>query len=1530
MADHHVRVILEAVDKGSKQVRSFFGTANQELDKYRRKLTGVKEAESEIFLFGGGKATRGAGGRFEKEQKNIEKATDSLRRFRKELRDTFGQQGTGLIGGLSSGLGEERAIRKQFEERKKLSKQAIADEKQRENDARDDELRQIRASFDTRRRLSATTEELEIKAAANALAKRKADEANFLEDRIRAERRLAISQGRAFDPSFFEADRKRIDDLRKEEDQIKANRDAAIDSIHKQIRLEEDLAKAKARGESRERLKGIAPQDDVSLLRQIRAEHRALGADLDGNEGRLRRFGVSAGRSFGQFRSGIRLARNGLNETERELLKTSSAAERFGARLGNAIRPAGAFRTRILLLIGALQIFGTLLVQVGAALVALASSAIMAGAALGGALLAGVTQLLPAVGLLAAAFSRLGKVLDAANLADKLQLSRSEDAKTKLDGIRQAAQRLSDARFSLKKAGEAVADAEYDLAQAHVAVRDAIKDQHQAVKDLADARKQAARDIVDANLEEREAALALQEAELGVLDAKRKLREEQQRAVLNDQNIEDAQAQVKEAQQRLAQAREEGDQAEVAIALQQLSAAEQSLQQIKADAESTKGELAQAQVDVKQAQLQQEQAAIRNKRAKEDAAKARKDGVEGSDRVVAAQKQLLTATRQVAESQRQVAQAERGLRDAVRAVAVAKREEIDAENGLTDARKKATAQQQQLQDALGDLSPAERKLFKSIQRIKDIYKRNFRPITDVIIESFSRAIDKISVLFEDPTILANAKKLAESIASSVDKIAGFAISPEFKSFLNFSLKNAAQNVPKITDGFIDLARVLIRVARAATPIFNTLLDRFVGFLDRLERRTRDSSGLEKFFATAGRHLDSWLKFAGAVGRILGLVIKLSAPAGKGILDDLTGALNEMADWLETHGEEVKTFFKNVRVQVGALATTLGKMAVILFKAFSSESASDLSQLILNTVIPAFALFLGMLGLVAKVLNFIFEIPVVGPLAQDIVKFALALLIATKFIATLLPLVRRLTDAFKALFLIMRSGVVITVLTKALQGLVFGIKAVGIALRFVFITNPWIAVIAGIIAAIILLDRKFHFIKPTIEAIGKAFQFVFKWIKDHWKLLLVILLGPFGLVLLGIIKWRDKIIGVIKAIVNFIRDHWKLIIAILLAPFALGGAIIIGIIKFHDKILAIIKAIPNKILGFFKTLPENLKKIFDKIPGLLKEALKGLGGIVVSAIEKIPGGKAVLSAFGFGGKSEEEKFQDLLKDPILDKQDRAKAQRLKDKGLSLKEIITQLAKDQGITPSDAAKLIAKYSFQHGGTVPGSSGPVPIIAHAGEWILNASQQAKLGKRLGESAEQTKMWLFGTKDHGPDEPGKFNRRKLSKGKIPSRETVHTYRDFNLVPQQDPDGQVVWFIEMADGAFGQVSSRDARRIIATDGTFIPGYVKRSTHGFTNPLKKIRKHVTADRDNRGGFALGGVVQAFARGGVVKPNWSNYNLQSFAEGGTVLSEGGIGAAPPMTSNHRKVEQNFQVTTQNETDWNYILRLGALHANSAYT
>lgn len=1576
MADHRVRVILEAVDRGSNNLRKFFKDGEKDVQKFRKELRDANE-ELEVFFTqaGGARARRGSSGPFDIDLEGTELAIVKLRQLRAEYQKAFRESNTGkAFQSFRAGANEFNAIREAFNDRINLSKEAA----QKETEAFDEARRIERAKLDAQH--FAARQELEkneveqTKIIKNEEIRRLRDEDAYWNDRIVAMRKAMAQEGFVLQENDIKRERDESNKIRRRIQALQTQRDSEIRLLRERIRSTQQIQRQEFDAETKRQRRQINAPDVGELFAKIRSDIKGTGDDLDRVESRAQRFARNIGRGFSQMRLGIALGRHELSEADKDFVRNEGRLTRLGVAFGNAFKGANQFvNVRWAIVISFLQVLGTLVVQLGLALVALASSAIEAGAALGGALLAGLTQLVPVVGLLKLAFNDLGQVLDALKLSDKIDLSKAADAKDKLDDITQATDRLADARYNLKRAAEAVGDAEFNLKQAGIDVRDALKDQTDAIENLAQARKDAARDIVDANLNEKEAALSLESATLAVAEAKRKLREEEQRNQLDTSNVEDAQAQVREAQQRLAQARSEGDTAEITVALQQLNQAEQSLSEIRNNIQNTQDDVKSAQNDVKQAELDRQQAVVRNKRAQQDAAKARQDGIAGSQQVKNAQEQLADATKRIAQTQRQQVLAQRAVRDSIHSLAVAKRDEQRAEEELTESQKKQTAQQQQLQEQLADFSPAQRRLFKAMKEFKKVFETNFGPITDIITDAFARAISKVIVIIKDPKIIRATKTLAEAIASSIDTLADFAISPEFRRFLTFTIENAARNVPKLTDTFINLFKILMRISQAATPIFNKLLDRFLAFTGKLEEKTRNKKRLDDFFGAAGRHLDAWIRFFRVAGRLLGLIIDFSAPSGTGILSDLTGALDHMADWLDNNEGKVRDFFKNVRADVSALGKTLGTVAKILFEAFTSEESNALTRFILETLVPAFASFLKILGLLARAFVFLTDIPLVG----DLVKLVAQIIIIEKLFNRLIPATQKLTNLFfrfgraifsgaakaafvgligqmRAFIALSRQFGVLAALEAAFPKIAAGIRLVGAALKFVFITNPWIAVIAGIIAAIILLDRKFHFIAPTIKFIGKIFRDVFEWIKKHWKLLIAIILFPFGAIVFAVIKWRDKIIGFFKEIIKWVTDHWKqLILAALLAPFAIGGVIILGFLKFKDKIIGFFKNLVIDIVKEVAKLPGQLLKLFKQIPGLLKDALKGLGGIVETAIRKALPGPLERRIFG-NSKTPEDEIQAANADrqrfmTALPGKAKRRAGQLKGKGKTYLEVLNILI-DEGFLNENNIGLLQRLNipssneFARGGSIPGAMGQaVPIIAHAGEWVLNKAQQKKVAQRLGETAEQTSMWLFGTRSDAPPGPSRPGTGKAgfpsSQSKGGTKTDTYSYADFNLVGQTDPDGIVVWFLEMADGAFGQVSAKDALRIKKSNGTWIPGYVKRSTHGYIQDIKtihtpefykKMRAKTGPGRPGAGkaGFALGGIVQAFANGGVVK-RWAAPGIQSFADGGTVLQSAGDFASTSITSG-AKIEQNFNVTANHETDWNYVLRLGAIHAQASYS
>lgn len=242
-----------------------------------------------------------------------------------------------------------------------------------------------------------------------------------------------------------------------------------------------------------------AGSDDALSLGE-RFEESRQRASLFGGE--LRRSGVSADhlhnsllRLFGVDDSKLERINNRLNE-----FASTAGKSRFAvAAIDN--------RLRGLLTVGIIAFFQQL---VGAALAlagtlaSVASAAVQAGAALAGMAVAGAAQALPVVGLLAAAWGRVGAVFKAVQQAQKAQTQATYDNAQAADRSRSAAR--------------AVEQAQKGVADAHRRVTD-------SQQSLNKARQDGVRQIEDLIAAERQAQLQAEQAAQAQIDAQHALRQ---------------------------------------------------------------------------------------------------------------------------------------------------------------------------------------------------------------------------------------------------------------------------------------------------------------------------------------------------------------------------------------------------------------------------------------------------------------------------------------------------------------------------------------------------------------------------------------------------------------------------------------------------------------------------------------------------------------------------------------------------------------------------------------------------------------------------------------------------------------------------------------------------------------------------------------------------------------------------------------------------------------------------------------------
>lgn len=595
--------------------------------------------------------------------------------------------------------------------------------------------------------------------------------------------------------------------------------------------------------------------------------------------------------------------------------------------------------------------FVTVLIQLGIALVEIGSSAVKAGAALAGAFTAGVLQALSVIVLLRSALGRISEVFGLAEQQDKLRIRSSTDA---------------EAQAKAEKA-------------AQEALADALEEQKDAIKDLTDARKSAARALVDSALQEKDANLSLREAELGVIQAKERLLQLEREQTQDAASLDFLKGQVEEAQRRLALAQQQGQEAEISAASQQLSIAQQNLSAFLDDAEDKATQLKDAQLGAERAALSLQQARITAKRAREDNAETQRKGVEGSDEVVAALDRIKNATEAV----------------------------TDAQESLADAYDQRTAAQQQLEDQLKDLTTAERGLFNTVVKLKEKFRTTFRPITDIIVRAFDDGLKKASSLLNDQRITGATRGLATQVAASINKISDFAVSKESRDAIVFFTREAARNLPIVTDALLNIAKAFTRIGVAASPLLRDLLIRFEGLTERFERWSKNTKNVENFLSSASKHLDTWIALGKVIVRFLYVVGGGAAPEGKTFLDRIIGDLNSWLDNLEANREILEEFFVEARKNLEDFVSILVQLGKQVFKAFTSPGAESFVKLIAEVLIPALGQAVILLGVLSNILLGISKIP----LAKEIIAFGFAWGIFTRVI----PVLRNLDALLAKIF-----------------------------------------------------------------------------------------------------------------------------------------------------------------------------------------------------------------------------------------------------------------------------------------------------------------------------------------------------------------------------------------------------------------------------------------------------------------------------------------------------------------------------------
>ena len=1203
------RAVLQGVDKDNDDARKSFGDLGKEVEQTTKKQVAAAKQQSELIQLSR---------RLNKEAKELAKTEHESARDKDYQVKQLKELGKALdaLSGKMTGAGNKRlafdwarsateaADRIVAEEKRKVAavEQAEKDKQKALDDTNKFWLKLENAAFKQHQKNLEAQAKLEKDESAKRLkileaeAQRKAYLRQRDADAYRAFGRSRAAQaglagGDATHVDIAEARRTvtvlrqiadRYEDGTKSARRLRGEAERLNDTLSDFQKVNREVAAASAKAANAER-------DHIAVLQRLNAvKGRMEGgsplSDVDADEARdvvqhLRQVSSQFQRTSREAR-GLRAAASQLNSTLRasgrevdhgigvfrQLGRTISENKESVATLDNQLRGIGwlaafTFAQELITVLGGL----------GGAFVAVASSAAQAGAAIGGTFVAGIAQALPSIGLLGAAMSRVGSVMDVVKQAQTAQQAaavqgagahrRTADA---ADTARNAQDGLRNSQDGLRDSQEGLADAQRRLAEAQ--------------GDITTARREARRDLEDLIAAEKRADLAARGAVLS----------------------------QKEAQEQLRLAMASGD---------------------------VEG-IARAELAVLEAQADAEEKLTEARRARVDAGRARRGGVEGMEGVQQAKQAAAEAERSVADARRGIENAERAVAKAARGIETAKRNASEAAAGTQTAA--AT-----LNYLLAQLSPAERRLYTALQNIQEAYKKTYRPITDLIIDSFTRSVQGVQKIMLMPEVISMARRTAQQIARQMNRIFdAFTTAPMIKQFLRIA-EEGRKNLAPLATIVIRLGRSFANIAEAGGPALRRLI-KFVGDLvEQFEKLTSSRRKMAEFFIEGEKHFEAWVRLGLAVIRLfLALAGAGGAETGVRLVKDATKAINDLIKDINANKGAVADFFGDSRQIVHEVVGIIVALAKELRKAFTPENVAQFADLLKTVVIPAIGTALEWIS------RFTTEVLKItsSDLGRTIATFVVSFFLFSKVIGSTLGLLigfgRFIGSVGRAFGSILQAvGRLVPVLGRL--GAFFATNWPQIARAVAGFAAPWL-LIAG--AVVFLLDR-LGLLDDAWEAVKGGFQAFWKEVAPSLDKLVDNFKSLWDAVSDG-----EGIIGVIGDILKPVLEVVIEIGAVFQRVFGrllgriFGGAIDIlgGFFKILEGIIRLdVDMIWEGLKKAFSGLLRMATSVFRAVPELLREAFRRLGPLAGDAIRaiirffsRLPGrvweiAKDVASFFGRG-------------------------------------------------------------------------------------------------------------------------------------------------------------------------------------------------------------------------------------------------------------------------------------------------------------
>ena len=454
-------------------------------------------------------------------------------------------------------------------------------------------------------------------------------------------------------------------------------------------------------------------------------------------------------------------------------------------------------------------------------------------------------------------------------------------------------------------------------------------------------------------------------------------------------------------------------------------------------------------------------------------------------------------------------------------------------------------------------------------------------------------------------------------------------------------------IGNIVEAFINIGKAIAGRGGAGDSMMSWLIDLSQGFADFTAKHLA-SGKLQEYFQTA---FDGFKQILTIIGKIVRAILGAGGDesfegsakkVGEGvdaILDKMPELIAGGAAFAEFVGkflEMTATFIESGSVQT--FFDIISKAIGILVEFMKIPLVTELFKMM--AIIHAVRIAFGVLGTTAKLTGLYIKGSMILS-TENIKKMKSAFDTARLTGMYAMDSVKKGFNALKAVPGQMKqlasnigqtsvATKIASGATKAWTGIQKGLNIAMVAFKAAWASNPIGMIVLGIaalIAILILAYNKFdwfrNFVDTVFRGIKTAIEAVINWVRENWPLLLAILLGPFGLLVLGVVKNWDKIVEVVRGIPGRLRaigeNIWSWIVdrfsamranieqrisSLVTLITGLPARIRNAAANLWDGIGSAFRNMLNNIIGWWNNLRFELKIPSNRVTDFLR--LSGLG------------------------------------------------------------------------------------------------------------------------------------------------------------------------------------------------------------------------------------------------------------------------------------------------------------------------------------